>query len=117
MDIQALEAALNDTAEVEVLGQTFTLKAPSLAVAGEIQRSFGLALNDAKDDDAKAQAHIDAFVECVKACLVEDVPQDLLEKVIVRTGLIVSPLIVEARNLCGMADPPDTEDPDLDLPT
>ena len=118
MDIEALESALDGGKEVRLLGQTFTLRAPTLVEASRVQRAMGLASRDAPPDgDERYDAFIKASVDAVVLCLDEDVPRDLLERVIVRTGVAGSPLVTAARTLCGMDPPGDDEDPDPDLPT
>ena len=119
MDIEALAKALDDaTVEVRLLGQTFTLREPSLADAGRVQRKMALASRNAPDDeDTRYDGFIAATLDAVELCLVEPVPRHLLERVVVRTGIATSPLIRHARVLVGMDAPGDEEDPDPDLPT
>ena len=118
MDIQALEAALTDTVKVTLVGQTFTLNAPSLKRAGDLQMALGRAVTDAGEgEDDKAQAFMDSSVDAVMECLTDDIPRPLVEKVIVRTGTMASPLVRAARKLCGFDWTGSEEDPDQDLPT
>ena len=125
MDLEALKSRLpKEQVEVRLLGQVFTLNALSVAEAAPIQREFATRLAAAGDDeskpgviDARSQAGVDTNVDAVEACLVEEVPRDVLERVIVGTGLMLSPLMVEARRLAGISWSGDEEDPDVDLPT
>lgn len=118
MDVEALEKATAPSAEVRLMGQVFTLNAPSLKDAARIQRELGRASKDAPEDgDERYDAFIKASVDAVALCLVDDVPRPLLERVIVRSGIGLSPLVREARVLCGMDPPGAEEDPDPDLPT
>ena len=118
MDIEALEAAVGGRREVRLLGQVFTLAAPSMVEASHIQRALGVASKGAPPDgEERYDAFIKASVDAVEICLQDDVPRDLLERVIVRTGVSASPLVAHARVLVGMDPPGDEEDPDADLPT
>ena len=118
MDIEALERTLSGDVEVSLLGQTFTLREPSLRDAARVQRRMGMAGAGAtKDEETRYDGFIAASVDAVELCLVEDVPRDVLERVITRTGVAASPLIQKARVLVGMDPPGAEEDPDADLPT
>lgn len=119
MDLEAIRAKLrSEQVEVRLLGQTFTLNALSVAEAAPIQRQFGMRLAAAgEDEDRRSQAVVDSTMDAVAACLVEEVPRDVLERVVVRTGVILSPLMREAKRLAGIEWAGDEEDPDRDLPT
>ena len=125
MDLEALESRLHkEQVEVRLLGETFTLNALTVAEASPIQREYGKRLAAAGDDeskpgvsDARSQAMIDSMMDAVEACLVEEVPRRILERVVVQTGMVLSPLMSEARRLAGLDWSGDEEDPDRDLPT
>ena len=119
MDVEALKGKLSaDTVEVGLLGQIFTLRSLTVAEAGPVQRELGRRLREAKKDlGARSQAVIDSTMDAVEACLVEDVPRDVLERVVVQTGTVLSPLMVHAKRLSGIEWAGDEEDPDRDLPT
>lgn len=118
MDIEALEKALGVPQQVRLYGQTFHLEVPPLRRGMELQRALGKAVTAAAgDEDKRVQAFMDASVDAVEACLTDPVPRPLLEKIIVRSGVLMSPLVREARVLCGMDAPGAEEDPDPDLPT
>ena len=119
MDLEALKGKMTkEQVEVRLLGQTFTLNALSVAEAAPIQREFGKRLAVAEEDlDARSQAVIDTTMDAVEACLVEEVPRDVLERVVVQTGMVLCPLMVEAKRLAGIEWAGDEEDPDRDLPT
>ena len=116
MDVKVLEKAVAEYVEVPLLGQVFTLKAPTMGKAAKLQFTHGHKMDRAKEADAPS-----VFMECcldtIELCLVEKVPRALLQKVVTRTGLVNSPLVTEARVLCGQIAPGVEEDPDRDLPT
>lgn len=100
MDVKELEAALSSSAVVSVCGQEWELRAPSLSEALKIQRGFHDAMPE--DVDERAQHYVDTGIQCILDTLEVDVPRDLVERAVVRTGLIGSPLLKAAMTLCGL---------------
>ena len=118
MDVKALEKTMADTVKVRLAGQTFTLKAPTMKRAAAIQHAAGRRLADAGEPTANnAHVMMEVCLDLVEELLVEKVPRPLLEKVVTRSGMIRSPLVHQARVLCGDVVDGEEEDPDRDLPT